>query len=115
MKHDRRKADVLRALGRHIGRVRGIKAADLVREIIGSIDDDYFNERRLRIYISELREEGIAVCGHPSTGYFIAENDEELEESCRFLRTRAMHSLVLESRLRKIPLPDLLGQLHLPT
>jgi hypothetical protein len=104
----------LNALGRHIGRAQGVKASHLVREIRGGFDDD-FTERRLRNYISELREDGIAVCGHPSTGYFIAATSEELEESCQFLRSRAMHSLVLESRLRKIPLPDLIGQLRLPT
>ena len=116
MRHDPNKVAVLQALGRHIGRARGIKASALVREVRQPLGiAGLLNERRLRICISELREDGIAVCGHPRTGYFIAENNEELEESCQFLRTRAMHSLVLESRLRKIPLPDLLGQLRLPT
>ena len=71
--------------------------------------------RHVRSLVSELRLEGIAICGHPRTGYFIAATAEELLETCAFLRARAMHSLVLESRLRRIPLGELLGQMRVPT
>ena len=71
--------------------------------------------RQIRTYISDLRDTGMAICGTPKHGYYIAANAEELEETCAFLHNRAIHSLMLESRLRKIPLSDLLGQLHLPT
>ena len=37
------------------------------------------------------------------------------ERSCMFLRKRALHSLGLEAKLRKISLPALLGQLNLNT
>lgn len=100
--------DAAAALARHIGSRNGIRADHLAAEL-------GCTERKLRDFISELREEGVAVCGHPSTGYYIAATADELESTCQFLRARAMHSLVLESRLRKIPLPDLLGQLHLET
>jgi len=100
--------DVMAALARHVGAQRGIRADELA-QLLGT------NERKLRDFISELRADGVAVCGHPSTGYYIAATASELEDPCRFLRSRAMHSLVLEARLRKIPLPDLLGQLHLET
>ena len=77
-----------------------------------SLDCD---ERHVRTLVSELRAEGVAVCGHPKTGYFIAATPAELERTCEFLRSRAMHSLVLESKLRHVPLPELLGQLRLKT
>ena len=72
-------------------------------------------ERHVRSCISQLRAEGYAICGTPQTGYYMAETADELEETCRFLRSRAMHSLAMEAKLRKIPLPDLLGQMHLRT
>ena len=59
--------------------------------------------------------DGVAVCGTPETGYYIAATAAELDQTCAFLRSRAMRSLTLEARLRQIPLPDLLGQLHLRT
>lgn len=72
-------------------------------------------ERQVRLLVSDLREAGEPVCGTPSEGYYYAATPEELQHTCDFLRSRAMHSLALESKLRRIPLPDLIGQLHLPT
>lgn len=95
-------------LARHIGRDNGITAAALARET-------GMEERDVRDKISQLREDSHAICAHPSTGYFIAANAEELEETCQFLRGRAMHSLHLEAKLRKIPMADLIGQMRLRT
>jgi biotin operon repressor len=95
-------------LARHIGAERGLSAAELARAAGVS-------ERAVRKAISDLRGEGVAVCGHPRTGYYIAATADELERTCAFLRARAMHSLVLEARLRRISLPDLIGQLRVPT
>lgn len=99
---------LLAALAGHIGREKGITATHLAARID-------VPPRRVRQLVTELRLDGEAVCGHPSTGYYMAATAEEVEETCQFLRARAMHSLTLESRLRKIPLPDLVGQLKLRT
>jgi hypothetical protein len=69
--------------------------------------------RKLRKLISLAREDGVAICGLPSTGYFVPETAEELQQSCQFLEHRAMHSLRKLSRMRKLALPVLLGQLML--
>ena len=102
------KTDLQVILERHIGRENGLTAANLAAAL-------YCNQRTVRELITELREDGVAVCGHPATGYFIARTSAELEETCQFLRSRAMHSLVLESKLRGLPLADLVGQLRLKT
>jgi biotin operon repressor len=101
-------ADLLSILSRHVGRDKGI-AADTLAELLGVAP------RQVRTHVSALRGDGVAVCGTPETGYYIAATAEELDETCQFLRHRAMHSLTLESRLRNIPMPDLIGQLHLNT
>lgn len=101
-------ADLLQLLSDHVGSENGLPAKTL-GVILG------ITERQVRELVSALRLEGVAVCGTPQTGYYIAANAAELDETCQFLRNRAMHSLQLESRLRKIPMPDLLGQLHVPT
>lgn len=100
--------DLLTVLARHRGRDNGIAVKALAAEM-------EISDRQVRELVSELRMGGHAVCGHPRDGYYIAETPEEMEETCQFLRNRAMHSLQLESRLRNIPMPDLLGQLHVPT
>lgn len=106
--------NVLRAMlinllaARHSGRERGISALQLAH-VMG------VGERTLRLLISDAREEGIAIVGTPDTGYFVAQTPDELEECCRFLRARAMHSLAIEARLRKVALPELVGQLLINT
>lgn len=100
--------NLLTLLSHHIGRGNGLG----VKAIAAQLDID---PRQVRVHVTDLRLGGHAVCGTPKHGYFIAQTGEELEETCRFIRARSMHGLVLESRMRKIPLPDLIGQLHLPT
>ena len=99
---------VLAILGCHIGAENGITAERLAGQL-------GISARELRKHVSALREQGIAVCGTPRFGYFVARTEGELEDSCAFLRRRALHSLALEARLRKITLPDLIGQIKLPT
>lgn len=102
------KHQLLNLLIQHTGKARGIAVAEIARQL------DTL-PRNVRTLVSELRDDGIAVCAHPKTGYYIAETPAELEETCQFLRSRALHSLALEARLRRVPLPDLIGQLHLRT
>lgn len=90
----------------HKGRNCGIKVEALARKVGVS-------ERDVRQAVSDLREDGLAIAATPATGYYLAEMASELDECCQFLRRRALHSLRLESRLRKVALPDLLGQIQL--
>lgn len=102
------RARVMAALSIRAGRANGIPCFELAMML-------ELPERGIRKAIADLRLEGIAVCGTPESGYYVAATSEELEETCNFLRSRAMHSLVLESKLRHVPLPELLGQLRLKT
>ncbi len=107
------KSNLLSALCRHIGRAQGVTAARLVTEICGT--DGAEHRRRLRYLVQDLREEGHHICAHPKHGYFIAETDEELQETCIFLYNRAMCSLTQVAAMKRVSLPDLRGQLRLPT
>ena len=101
------KTEVLNALARHQGRDNGISAQRLAEQLD-------MPPRRLRKLIAELRDgDGHAICGTPATGYFMAVTPEELQATCAFLEHRALHSLLLLSRMKKVSLPDLLGQLKL--
>lgn len=91
-----------------------MRAQDLVREVLGG-ETSLALERDLRYIIEELRRNGHHVCGHPSAGYFIAANDAELIRTCDFLYHRAMTTLSQIAAMRKVALPDLRGQLRLPT
>jgi hypothetical protein len=107
--------DVLTALRHHIGEDNGVTAASLVAEMTGRASNDAFAERLLRAHVTALREEGHHICAHPARGYFIAATDEELQETCEYLYSRAMTSLKQVAAMKRVSLPDLRGQLHLPT
>ncbi|MBW8034190.1 MAG: hypothetical protein FVQ79_00550 [Planctomycetes bacterium] len=108
------KNSVLNALSNHIGKHRGVRARRLVYEITDR-PSTHCAERQLREVIVELRNEGQHICGHPGTGYFIAANDKELNETCQFLYGRSMTGLKQIARMKKVAVPDLKGQLRLQT
>lgn len=108
------KAAVLLALERHIGADQGVSGNALSVEIAGLYATPA-TERHVRKVIEALRTEGHHVCGHPSTGYFIAANDEELLRTCEFLHHRAITSLRQVAAMQRVSLPDLRGQLRLRT
>ena len=108
-------AQVLTELSHHIGRDNGIHVGPLVARITQQGQRNEQMERKVRQIVTELRMEGHHVCAHPARGYFMAATPEDLNETCEFLYDRAMTSLSQVSRMKQISLPDLRGQLHLPT
>jgi hypothetical protein len=103
---------VIDALSRHIGREKAIRARDLVVEITGRADSPA-GCRRLRRVIELLRQDGSHICGHPSIGYYLAADDEDVAATCEFLYARAMTSLSQICRMKRIAMPDIRGQLKL--
>lgn len=99
---------VLMVLGDHRGIDNGIGVRMLAAKSM-------LTERTVRTAVTELRMQGIGVCGTPETGYFLATSAAELEPTLQFIRSRALKSLLLEARLRNVALPDLIGQLRVPT
>lgn len=104
---------VLKALARHIGECNSIHSGDLVFEITGRKSEA--DMRTLRDIIVDLRMQGLHICGHPGTGYYMAATSQELDRTCLFLHDRSMTSLMQISAMKNVSLPDLKGQLHLPT
>ncbi len=99
---------VLTVLSRHIGSNNGVS----MRQLEQQLD---LSPRRIRHFIDALRNDGHAICGTPKEGYYIAETPEEWQKTRDFIVSRSMHGLVWVSRVEKIALPDLLGQLRVPT
>lgn len=105
---------LLAVLAHHIGKRNGVTAAALCREIL-RVEPTPGDERTLRELVVELRLGGNHVCAHPSHGYFLAELPDELDETCGFLHDRAMCSLKQIAAMKRVSVPDLRGQLKLPT
>mgnify|MGYP001463120658 CR=1 FL=1 len=101
------------ALACHSGKASGIHARDLVREILGGCASAH-DERVLRSCIEALRNQGLPICGTPASGYFMAENPEELDETCELLLSRICCTSRQVARMRGVAEPDLRGQLNMP-
>lgn len=77
--------------------LRGAKNGRNV-EILAQVLDT--TPRAVRKLTDELIEEGTPVCAHPSTGYYIAETQEEVDAVADFLRQRGLHSLTKAKQLK---------------
>jgi biotin operon repressor len=100
--------ELLAVMARHIGAQHGVSAEQLARALNTSA-------RHIRTLVTELRMDGEHVCVTPGEGYFMAETDADVTATCEFLKSRALKSLLLASRMTKVSIPDLVGQLKLPT
>lgn len=117
------KTHVLQTLSRHIGRANGISMLNLVRECHALVHPSGFEPvasveamgRHIRDLIVELRLDGEHICAHPSAGYYMAATPEELNDTCKFLVDRSVTGLRQVAAMKKVALPDLYGQLKLPT
>ncbi|WP_430391105.1 hypothetical protein [Dyella sp. 20L07] len=105
---------LLVALRGHIGRASGVTATVLCREVLRRTPTGA-DERQLRTLVVELRMQGHHVCAHPRDGYFLASNADELDETCDFLKQRSMSGLQQVSAMRRVSIPDLVGQGRLPS
>ena len=103
---------VLAALQRRVGKANGATATQLVIELAESASAA--DERRLRDCVVFLRTRGEPVCALPAHGYFIAANEDELNQSCQHLLDRATTSLQQAYAQKRVAMPDLAGQLNLP-
>lgn len=108
---------LLQVLSAHIGAESGIG----ITELAARCDRDWMDkptkamERHLRKLIEQLRMQGHHICAHPATGYYMAASPEELERTCLFLYDRAMTTIKQVAAMKRVSLPDLRGQLNLPT
>jgi len=114
VKNDISSDSVIEVLSHHIGKCKGISAQSLAEACLIRPVSPH-DLRHLRKIIQRLRGDGHHICAHPATGYFIAENAEELDATCEFLYERAICSLKQISRMKKVAMPDIRGQLRLPT
>lgn len=103
-------ADLLRILmATHRGRANGISGAELTQKAGLHASQG----RIVRKLITQLRLQGSAIVGTPDTGYYIAQTQGELHDFARFHRSRALHELTILSRVLKVSIPELAGQLSL--
>jgi hypothetical protein len=108
---------VLTILAGHIGSHNAIGMGELYEEVFGEPWEHRINDTRaLRKVITALRSEGVPICSaadREGGGYYLAAAGSELSSYLRRSEIRALKILKRNARIKRISLPDYLGQMRL--
>jgi len=111
------KARILAKLTGHIGEFNAIGMAELYEAVFGGTWSNRINDtRQLRTLVTELRDEGIAICSVSSQdggGYYLAAAGSELADYIRRDERRALRILKRLATIKKTSLPNYLGQIKI--
>lgn len=118
MDRDELKARVLALLQEHQGPDNCITMCQMFYAATGYPiipGKKYDQPRLIRSVVQQLRMEGHAI-GHVNAkggGYFLARNEQELEATIQYFRSRGISAFKVEAALRKISNKALLSQYEL--
>lgn len=105
------------ALFEHVGEVNAISMTALYEAVFDRRWNDRINDTRtLRYLITALREDGVPICSTSSQrggGYYIAAAGSEFIDFLQKTERRAICILMRNARMKKVSLPEYLGQLKL--
>lgn len=105
----------MRILMQHIGAGRVVGMGELYEAVYGESWKNRINDTRpIREVITRLRRDGVPVCSvvaQSGGGYYLAGSASELEEQCKRIEMNALKKLKQASLMRRISLPELLGQI----
>ena len=99
-------------LMRHVGRHHAIGMGELYEAVTGETWTNRINDtRRVRRLVTDARHNGAAICSD-HTGYWLAAAGSEGHAYSERLKRSALRKLRIVSRINKISLPKLCGQLE---
>jgi len=107
----------LSILADHVGEVNAVGMAELYEQVFGRRWKHRINDTRaLRTVITVMRNEGKPICSVSACnggGYYLAAAGSELADYLRRGEHRALKILGRNARLKKIALPEYLGQMRI--
>ena len=110
---------LLAELSGHVSEPNAISMTELFETVYERPWHDRVNDtRNIRELITVMREEGVPICSSFSQnggGYYLAAAGSELANYLRKTERRALLILMRNAKIKKISLPNYLGQLKLET
>jgi len=108
---------LLKIMTGHVGGGNKIGMGELYEQVAQERYQHRINDTKiLRSIITDLRREGVPIMSSQSArdgGYWIAAAGSELDAYCKRLKQHALKKLVQVANLKKMALPDLMGQIRL--
>jgi len=103
---------LLAELTSHIGEMNAIGMPALYQAVYDRPWSDRINDtRRVRRLVTAARHDGMPICSD-NTGYWLSQAGSEVEDYTTRLKRAALKKLRIVSRIKKISLPKLCGQLE---
>lgn len=116
-KYEPFKVKLLAELSLHIGELNAIGMAELYKKVFGAEWSNKINDtREIRKLITIMRREGIPICSVSAQnggGYYLASAGSELINYLSRSEHRALNILARNARIKRISLPEYLGQMKL--
>lgn len=101
----------------HVGPDKKIGMGELYETVFGKRWTHRINDtKQLRILITEMRRDGQPVMSDSSSssgGYWIAASSSEINDWCDRVKVRALSMLKRISTIKKVSLPEYIGQIRL--
>lgn len=117
MTEDEAALRLMEILSRHVGEEKAIDMGELYERVYEEPYSHKINHTRtLRKLVTKLRHKGVpigSVSKRNAGGYYLVRAGSELDAYCSRLRRRALNALVMEAKLRRMAMPELLGQIQL--
>ncbi len=111
------RARLMETLSEHVGKENAIGMDELYERVFGKKVRHKINDTRdLRKLITTQRLKGIPIGSTSSQtggGYYLVRAGSELEEYCSRILSSSRRGLLLVSRLKKLALPKIVGQLEM--
>ncbi|HPP07167.1 MAG TPA: hypothetical protein PLW88_07320 [Syntrophorhabdaceae bacterium] len=111
------RAKLLTVLTMHVGETNAIPMSELYERVFEEKWHNKINDtRKVRLLINRMRSEGVAICSTTDQehgGYYLASAGSEVNDYLRRLERRALKILWRISKIKKVSLPELLGQMRL--
>jgi hypothetical protein len=108
---------MLAELTSHVGEPNAIGMAALYETVFDRPWEHKINDTRaLRRLITVMRTEGVPICSVSTTsggGYFLAAAGSELVNYLRRTERRALQILMRNAKIKRISLPNYLGQIRM--
>ncbi len=111
------KMRIMTELASHIGSMHAIGMGELYELVTGDPWSNRINDtRKLRRLVSQLRFDGVPICSAPRSsggGYYLAAAGSEMTGFLRNRERLALKILAMNAKIRKLTLPEYLGQMKL--
>ena len=115
--YEERKSRLMAEMVQHIGGHNAIGMAALYELVYDRQWKNMVNDtRKIRELVTNVRNEGVPICSSKkrnAAGYYLAAAGSELTDYTRRAEMSALRILARNARIKKISLPEYMGQLRL--